>query len=119
MKSLREMYPQKRILMVAGYMAELGKQSAELHYSVGKMAQKYHINYLLAYGQDDVIPSYIEGWLAADGKKEHALHCREEQEFLSRFTEWCQPNDIILFKASRKAKLELLIAQIQNMDLLS
>ena len=90
MKSLREMYPQRRILLVAGYMAELGKQSAELHYNVGTMAQKYQINYLLAYGQDDVIPSYIEGWLAAE-KKSMLYTVGKSRSFFPDFANGANP----------------------------
>ncbi|MFH1549487.1 MAG: UDP-N-acetylmuramoyl-tripeptide--D-alanyl-D-alanine ligase [Planctomycetota bacterium] len=100
----------KKILVI-GEMAELGAQSREIHRSIGKAALASGLDRLIAVGGD---ARYIYEAARAGGKKLHAQYCENIDKALDVLLEAAREGDIVLFKASREAQLERLIAAIRD-----
>ncbi|MBE8190577.1 MAG: UDP-N-acetylmuramoyl-tripeptide--D-alanyl-D-alanine ligase [Candidatus Thioglobus sp.] len=81
---------------ILGQMAELGSHSQALHAEVGNYAKSLNINYLYSIG--------------SHAKEYKIQHFNSEKQLLKQLQK--HPNATLLFKGSRVAKLEKIIAKL-------
>ena len=105
LENMKTLYPQNRKVVVCGKMAELGKNSPELHQQVGINLVKNGIEVMLCLG-DEEIQAYVEGWKKQGGSTETAKHFNEMDELLNAFRKELTPGDVVLVKGSRSARME-------------
>lgn len=105
MAALKEMFPQRRLVVVAGAMAELGKQSPELHVQTGRAMHTTGMNQLLAFGENES-RHYGEGWKKEGGASHLAFWTNDRQELVEFFQKIVQQDDVVLVKGSRSAQME-------------
>jgi UDP-N-acetylmuramoyl-tripeptide--D-alanyl-D-alanine ligase len=101
----------KRKVFIAGDMAELGEQSESLHFQLGRGSASEVIELILAVGcyADQV----LRGASRVAGNR--LMHAFEKTEQLcDNLHKWIQPDDIILVKGSRCAKLEKVIQRLRE-----
>ena len=111
MASLREMFPQHRMVVVAGGMAELGKHSPALHVQTGQTMQKIGMNQLLAFGENDA-RYYSTGWKQQGGAANLAFWTTDWEELIATFQKVVQTGDVVLVKGSRSAQMERFVQTI-------
>jgi UDP-N-acetylmuramoyl-tripeptide--D-alanyl-D-alanine ligase len=93
-----------RRVLVAGNMAELGDQSAELHREIGKRAHRGGIEIMVAVGgQADAM---LSDWQGACHSFENAAEAAEALPDL------LENGDVVLIKGSRAAGLEVIAPRI-------
>ena len=102
---MKYLYPHKRKIVVCGKMAELGHKSPELHQQVGINMIKNGVEIMLGLGGEE-IESYIGGWKKGGGSLKSAKHFTELDELLNAFLLAVKPNDVVLVKGSRSARME-------------
>ena len=107
LQSLRQMYPSRRLLLAAGSMAELGEQAPELHYQVGVFAADCGVSTLFACGP--YASNLAEGWQATTQRLVHVTE--EPGDLLPLLQRTLQPNDVILVKGSRSARMERILPE--------
>jgi UDP-N-acetylmuramoyl-tripeptide--D-alanyl-D-alanine ligase len=107
-----------RRIAVLGAMAELGKRRRELHRKVGEEAARCGIDLLVTVGAE--AEAYSEGarrWAQSRGRR--PLRCvpaRNAGECAGMLTGLLQKGDVVLFKASRTARLEELVRMMRKTD---
>ena len=105
-----------RRIAVLGRMAELGKRTRALHIGVGEEAAKNRIDILLAVGEG--AHAYLDGarrWSERNGKTPpELLSSHDVEEASSMLKGKIQKGDLVLFKASRTARLEVLVKMITD-----
>lgn len=102
-----------RKIAVLGDMLELGAVSEDAHRDSGILAAKKRLDAVFTYGEK----SALTATKAAEmGVKETASFDNQE-ELSKKLSEYIQPGDAVLFKASRGMKLENVIQAVyQNLD---
>ncbi|MBF0352397.1 MAG: UDP-N-acetylmuramoyl-tripeptide--D-alanyl-D-alanine ligase [SAR324 cluster bacterium] len=103
--SLKHSYPERRLIVVAGKMAELGQHSMSLHLQTGQMFYQSGISMLLACG-DNESQYYLDGWKNAGGSDRNSFHAGELEDLFNYFQNILRPADIVLVKGSRAARME-------------
>lgn len=96
--ALSAMSCQGRRILVVGTMGELGEQSAQLHFEIGKYAVSRSIDVLVAIGE--FAGEYAQGF----GPETRTFV--ELPAAVTFVEQLVKPNDVILIKASRSAGLE-------------
>ncbi|MEA4833413.1 MAG: UDP-N-acetylmuramoyl-tripeptide--D-alanyl-D-alanine ligase [Oscillospiraceae bacterium] len=93
----------KRRIAVLGDMLELGLMSTTAHRAVGKEASA-RIDYMFAYGKAaaDIVKGACEAGLASD----KCFFFEDKTSLSDTLGSFIKPGDTILFKASRRMKLE-------------
>ncbi|MBF0288141.1 MAG: UDP-N-acetylmuramoyl-tripeptide--D-alanyl-D-alanine ligase [SAR324 cluster bacterium] len=114
-QSLRSLYPQKRLLVVAGAMAELGKQSADLHFQLGASMPMLGVKYLFTFGNNDAT-YYIEGWKTRNKESENTFHTIDLNKLVSTFNQVVKKDDIVLVKGSRSAHMEQFVDAVMSYE---
>lgn len=109
--TLKEMYPHRRLIVVAGAMAELGAQSPAFHWQTGRHLQKIGVAQLLAFG-DNEARFYGEGWQTEGGVAERSFWTKDFAELLENFEKILQKEDVVLVKGSRSAQMERFVQAI-------
>lgn len=107
---LKEVAGQKRSIAVLGDMLELGKYSAEAHRNVGAHVAGEKIDYLVAVGE--YAADYTTGAIEAGMDKNHVVHFPDSESAVSYLKELIEPDDVVLFKASRGMHLDRVIDKI-------
>jgi UDP-N-acetylmuramoyl-tripeptide--D-alanyl-D-alanine ligase len=87
-----------RTVAVLGEMLELGPDAPEQHRAVGRLASDLGIDLVLAVG------SGAAG--IAEGAGERGQSVADVDEAVSVLSAWLAPDDVVLVKASRGARLE-------------
>ncbi|TXL62835.1 UDP-N-acetylmuramoyl-tripeptide--D-alanyl-D-alanine ligase [Aeromicrobium terrae] len=87
-----------RTIAVLGEMLELGPDSADQHRAVGRLAADLGIDLVLAVGPG------AAG--IAEGAGERGRAVADVSEAVSALSAWLAPDDVVLVKASRGARLE-------------
>lgn len=106
----------RRGVLIAGDMKELGPHSIGLHRQIGRFAAERGIDVILAAGE--FAESILEGAQRSDNAQ-----TRLEQFHLFAGVEglcnnvhlFVRPDDIILVKASRSARFELVVARLKDL----
>lgn len=94
-----------RRVLVLGDMAELGKDTVQLHEDIGRFAK----------GKVDVW--YSTGPLmarAANAFGSQAVHCEDIEQLNQHLCSHLQPNDTVLVKGSRSSRMERVIAALEK-----
>jgi UDP-N-acetylmuramoyl-tripeptide--D-alanyl-D-alanine ligase len=94
-------------LLVAGDMLELGRQSAECHAQLGRLASGAGAAFLVAHGSHAA--HTISGALEAGMKPHQLALCTTFESVLAVLDCWLEPGDAILVKGSRGMKMERVI----------
>jgi UDP-N-acetylmuramoyl-tripeptide--D-alanyl-D-alanine ligase len=94
-----------RSVAVLGEMLELGESSREEHDAVGRLAVRLDINQLLVVGEE-ARPIHLGASLEGSWGEE-SVFVADNQEALAWLREHLAPGDVVLFKASRAAGLEV------------
>lgn len=98
----------RRKIAVLGKMAELGPESARFHYELGQFCRTLPLDLLLVIGQE--AKPILEGFSSTTIP---ALWEPNNQSAAQTLKSLLQPEDTVLFKASRSAQLEKVIADLQ------
>ena len=86
-------------------MAELGDQAPELHHQVGVFAADCGVSTLFACGPH--ASSLAEGWQVTTQRLVHVTE--KPGDLLPLLQRTLQPNDVILVKGSRSARMERIL----------
>ncbi len=106
--SLRKAYPKRRLLVVAGPMAELGEESLQLHQQLGAEMHQQGVAHLFALGED-LANAYVQGWKSRSQDSPTVLHTEDLQELIAEFQKIQRHDDIVLVKGSRSAHMERVV----------
>ena len=98
----------KRKIAVIGDMLELGSVSESAHYEVGKKAAENGIDAVFTYGGRTV--QTAKG--ASDGNVKLVKSFLDKEELSKELVAFLEPDDAVLFKASRGMKLEEVIFSV-------
>ncbi|MDD4201943.1 MAG: UDP-N-acetylmuramoyl-tripeptide--D-alanyl-D-alanine ligase [Candidatus Omnitrophica bacterium] len=111
-ESLDKIGKNKKIIIVSD-MLELGEQSKKLHIQIGKNIASAKIDKLITVGKE---AAYIANGAIKNGmEKAHVFVFNEKESLYKQLFNILEPNDIILVKGSRKAKMEEVVRKIELM----
>lgn len=110
-EALGELLPDKRLLLIAGEMAELGSYALAGHIRVGDYAVRMGFDSIAAVGGESA-----EALIGACRKSAncHGSHFDNNKEFISQMEKWIDDVDGILVKGSRRARMEEVCEAIRN-----
>jgi len=102
----------RRKIVVLGDMLEMGSQSQELHYEVGKMIAKLKIDYIFTSGKQ---AKYIfDSALKAGFIASKAKHFDEQMDLVSFLISFIEKDDVFLIKASQGMRFEKIVKSIME-----
>lgn len=107
-EGLRSLYPQRRLVVVAGAMAELGTESPRLHQNLGMFFRKSQVHRLMSFGAG--AEAYGKGWSLMEGGGTE--HFTSMDALLVAFQLEKQAGDVILVKGSRSAQMERFVQNL-------
>ena len=96
----------KRHLCMLGNMLELGENSRQMHFDVGRYALEKGVDLVLTSGE------YAQEMSRAAGEKGRAFETREA--LIEAFPNILQPDDCILIKASKGSHFETVTAALKD-----
>ncbi|HOL32213.1 MAG TPA: UDP-N-acetylmuramoyl-tripeptide--D-alanyl-D-alanine ligase [Anaerohalosphaeraceae bacterium] len=103
----------RRKVFLAGCMAELGAQSAQLHRELGAAATAEGVEILLAAGP--FAKAVLEGAVQAGLPPERMAAFEKTDQLCDNLHKWIQADDIILIKGSRSAGMEKSIVRLRDL----
>ena len=109
---LKQIYPQRRLIVVAGAMAELGQASKHLHFQLGRQLRNANVAYLFAFGNNEA-NQYVAGWRDGNGLSKDAHWTDDMTALLDAFESVVQQEDLVLVKGSRSSQMERFVQLIQ------
>jgi UDP-N-acetylmuramoyl-tripeptide--D-alanyl-D-alanine ligase len=98
-EAVLELYPDKQINLVLGDMLELGKDSDEFHFELGKFINSKNINSISLLGDKSL------NMMNAITNK-NVFYARNKESLLFHLKTFPKNNSVFLFKASRGMELE-------------
>jgi UDP-N-acetylmuramoyl-tripeptide--D-alanyl-D-alanine ligase len=104
--------PGRRLVFICGEMAELGPQTEALHAELGRAVAEAGVDLLVTVGA----PPQTTARIARQAAR-HDLQTRSFDDTLSacnHLQEFIQPDDIILVKGSRTARLEQVVNELMK-----
>lgn len=101
--------PGQRRVAVLGTMKELGERSPQFHQQVGEAVQRLGLDHLLVLAD----PAETAALLAGAGSTP-AEAFSDAATLGQRLSDWVQPGDRLLFKASRAVALDRVVAELLN-----
>jgi len=101
-----------RKVFICGTMAELGAQSENLHHQLGKLTAKSGVKILLAAGDFAETVAEAARTSARDEKFE-AFVFKNTDQLCNNVAKFVRPDDIVLVKGSRSAKLEKAVKKLK------
>jgi UDP-N-acetylmuramoyl-tripeptide--D-alanyl-D-alanine ligase len=104
----------RRLVFICGWMAELGASSEQLHAELGKAAAQAHVDILLTVGEPTRATAQAAKEAAGAGLQAH--HFDDVGALCNNLQQWVRPDDIILVKGSRAARLETVIEKLTKDD---
>ena len=112
--SIKKLYPNRHLIVVAGAMAELGTQSHKLHCQTGAMIAQAGSAYLFVWKSTPESESYLQGWNEAGGETKNAIVADNLESLTQQFNEIVRPNDVVLVKGSRSARMERFVEVVEK-----
>lgn len=103
----------RRKVFLAGCMAELGAQSALLHYQLGAAAAAEGVDILLAAGP--FAGAVLEGAAQAGLPLEQMAAFEKTAQLCDNLHKWIRADDIILIKGSRSAGMEMAADRLRDL----
>ncbi len=100
-----------RKIVVCSDMLELGEQSRDLHFQMGKLLSKSRLDLVLSVGTQ---ASSITEAIKQSNKNLFAFHHDSLPAVHQRLAKFCRPGDAILVKGSRGMRLERTVAFIKE-----
>jgi UDP-N-acetylmuramoyl-tripeptide--D-alanyl-D-alanine ligase len=102
-----------RLVFICGDMAELGKQSENLHKKLGEYAAKTGVDVLLAVGKFAEIVAQAAAKIA---KNQIDIKCFEDTSSVcDNLEKFVKDSDIVLVKGSRASKLEKVTERLKQL----
>lgn len=102
--------PGNKKIAVFSDMLELGKYSEKAHTDVGAMVAGANVDYLFTVGE----MSKCIAVSAKENAMKNVFHCDNKDELADRLIEILEPDDVVVFKASRGMKLEDVIHNVYD-----
>lgn len=99
-----------RSVFICGPMNELGAESEKLHAELGERIAKSGVKLLLATG---CYANVVANTAKAAGTVAHTF--KNTDAICNKLAEFVEPDDIILVKGSRRAKLEKIIVKLEKL----
>ena len=103
----------RRAVFIAGCMAELGDESASLHTKLGQNAAAHEVKVLLTAGPFS--EHIVQGASKAAKYPIEAVSFRDTDQLCDNLHKWIHPDDIILVKGSRSARLEKVLERLKEL----
>lgn len=115
LKCLNTLNPKNsgRRVFISGCMAEMGSHSESLHVQLGRDAAFNGVEILLAAGP--FAPQIAQGVYEADKQPVAVQDYENTDKLCDNLHKWIQPDDIILVKGSRAARLEKAVERIKEL----
>lgn len=107
-----KLYPDKKKIMVLGDMLELGLNSANEHYELGKFIANFPLKYLFLYGPE--MKNLHWGIKDKNKKSDNVFHFLDKNELMKKLIKSVDKNMVILLKGSRKNKLEEIVEKMKE-----
>jgi UDP-N-acetylmuramoyl-tripeptide--D-alanyl-D-alanine ligase len=101
-----------RKVFICGTMAELGKQSENLHQELGRRVAESGVALLLAAGDFADVVAEVAKTSAYD-EDFKAFVFKSTDELCNNLSRFVQRDDIVLVKGSRSAKLEQAVVKLE------
>jgi UDP-N-acetylmuramoyl-tripeptide--D-alanyl-D-alanine ligase len=102
-------------IAVLGDMLELGKESKELHRSIGAMVPEMNFDLLVTVGEQ--AKNYVKG--AEEKGMKNAMHFDSVQEVIEFLTDVVSKGDVLLVKGSRGMKMEQVVDALLKLTTVS
>ena len=99
----------QRRIAVLGTMKELGAQSLDFHYQVGKITKELNLDGVFVLVDDGEAEAIAQGAAPLKAECFYSLG-----ELTHRLQEFVQPGDRVLFKASRSVKLDRVVDEFRQ-----
>lgn len=114
LETLSYIAEKRQRIAVLGDMEELGEFSAALHAKVGECVGKSGVSILFTYGEKalDIAKGAVSAGL--DGERVFSFLPGEERELAGAILKKTKYDAVILFKASRKARLEEIVRTVER-----
>jgi UDP-N-acetylmuramoyl-tripeptide--D-alanyl-D-alanine ligase len=110
--TLADIFTEGRRIAVLGDMLELGTLTDPSHECVGKLAASLAIDRLCTVGEKAKL--IAESAVAEGMPKGHVTICESNAEAYEHLASSLEPGDIVLFKASRRMRLEEIVARLME-----
>ncbi len=111
--SLRQMFPDRRLLLAAGPMAELGEWAPMLHRQVAQAAASWGVSGFWTLA-DERAEFYEAGWQEGSGAPEAFTIAADHHELAQQLRAAIQPGDVVLIKGSRSTHMEQVSQLLQT-----
>ncbi len=98
-------------VLILGDMAELGEESAQLHYQLGIDAAKMGVTQLFSVGKmsQKTTDGYNSLLLETDEKTSRAIHFSDKTELIHQLKNNLPENSVVLIKGSRSMTMETVV----------
>ncbi len=110
LRSLKQQFPEQRLIGVLGEMQELGTYSETLHRKVGRECVAQKLSFVFTVGQK--ARWYKEEISVLSSIP--TLHVDYAEELMESVLPYLEENDVVIVKGSRTNKLELFISDLEN-----
>jgi UDP-N-acetylmuramoyl-tripeptide--D-alanyl-D-alanine ligase len=110
LKSLNEIFPDKRRIAILSDMKELGSSSENFHRELGKQIAMHGIDMLFTWGE--MAEKIALGAIESGMKKGSVLHFKTKPELIDYAKINLTDDDVILVKGSRSMKMEEVVEAI-------
>lgn len=113
LKSVAEIFPERRKIAVLSDMKELGSSAPDLHKDTGQSVFENGFDLLCVYG--DMMDSYLEGAARAGVNGTRAQGYDAKEDIVAFLSENLTDNDVVLVKGSRSMKMEEVVNSLLSM----
>ena len=112
LRTIKNLYPQKRKIAVLGEMKELGPRASKFHFEIGEEVARNNFNLFFSWGEqaDFFQQGALKGGLAQD----QVYVFQEKEELIAFLLAKISSDDLVLVKGSRSTKMEDIVQAIVN-----